>query len=154
MITNDLLCARDNKRRSLRIMFDQPAALDTVNLDILLQRRERRYSITSSALSRLKTYYSGPSEIVSVCGDTSDSVTFRTSFPQGSVLGIFQYPIYTLPLFCVANTGNVSMHVNAGDIGRIVDISNSARNIGAVLDGDLSAVEHVKSVTRVCCIKL
>ena len=36
----------------------------------------------------------------------------------------------------------------------IVDISDSARNICAVLESNLSLVEHVNSVTRVCYMKL
>ena len=96
-------------------MLGQSAAFDTVNLDILLQRLERRYSITGSALSWLKSYYTGRTQNVSICGDTSDSVALLTSFPQGSNIGPFQYPTYTAPLFCVANGHNVSMHMYADD---------------------------------------
>ena len=214
-ITNDLLCAMDNNRCSLMIMLDQSAAFDTVNLDILLKRLEHRYSITVSALSRLKSYYTGRTQKISIRGDAS--VTLHTGFPQGSVLGPFQYPTYTAQLICVANAHNVSMHMYADDnqlyvsfnpldfaecihtmqqcttdiqqwmstnhlklntsktevllignkndkkikerppvhIGQdIVEISNSARNIGAVLDSNLSLVEHVNSATHVCYMKL
>ena len=97
------------------IMLDQSAAFDTVNLDILLQRLEHRYSITGSALSWLKSYYTGRTQKVSIRGDVSDSVTLHTGFPQGSVLGPFQYPTYTAPLFWDANAHNVSMHMYADD---------------------------------------
>ena len=60
-----------------------------------------------------ETYYTGWSQKVSVCQNISNWVTFHTSFPQGSVLGPFQYPSHTAPLFYVTNAHNVSMHLYA-----------------------------------------
>jgi len=217
-ISNDILCDIDNNRCSLVVMLDQSAAFDTVNLDILLERLEHSYGITGTALSWLKSYYTGRSQSVSISGTSSATVGLGTGFPQGSVLGPFQYPTYTAPLFEFGKKHDISMHMYADDtqlyisflphesrtalskmqlciteiqqwmsvnhlklntaktevlligstnmLSKINDltsvpigddtvvISKSARNIGAVLDRNLSLVEHVNILCRACYLKL
>ena len=217
-ISNDILCEMDNGKCSLVVMLDQSAAFDTVNLDILMHRLEDTYGISGSALEWLKSYYRGRTQSVVISGSTSKAKNLSSGFPQGSVLGPFQYPTYTAPLFHIATEHGVSMHMYADDtqlysafdvtdIGSVarkvqnciteveqwmtnnhlklntaktevllcgtphnirklsdvtmlqvgkdnVDISDHARNIGAILDSNLSMVPQVNSVVKSCYMKL
>lgn len=141
----------------------------------------------------------------------------KTGLPQGSVLGPFQYPAYTAPLFSIARRYAIEMHMYADDTqlyvsfeadqcddavrnmqlcleeiqywmrvnqlklntsktevlllgsphnlrkirlsnvvigGDEIDLTTSARNIGAVLDSNLDMSDHVNSVTRACYFHL
>ena len=105
----------DNGKCSLVVMLDQSAAFDTVNLDILMHRLEDTYGISGSALEWLKSYYRGRTQSVVISGSTSKAKNLSSGFPQGSVLGPFQYPTYTAPLFYIATEHGVSMHLYADD---------------------------------------
>ena len=216
-ITNDILREMDCNKCSLIVMLDQSAAFDTVNLDVLINRLECTYGINSSALDWLKSYYNGRTQTVQISGMSSTAKTLLTGFPQGSVLGPFQYPTYTAPLFNIASAHGLNMHMYADDTqiylsfppeeyasayqrmqiclteihqwmihnhlklnasktdvvlcgtphnlrkidvstftvgGDTVEISQSARNIGAVIDRNLTMSAHVNSVIRACYMKL
>ena len=114
-IVNDLLCAMDRSQCCLLIMLDQSAAFDTVNQDILLTSMQHAYGITGSALAWLNSYFKKRTQSVCIASVSSSPREQITGFPQGSVLGSFSYPVYTAPLFSIAEKHKVSMHMYADD---------------------------------------
>ena len=110
-ITNDILCAIDQSQCILLITLVQSAAFDTVNQDDLLHQLEFKYGITDLALKGLQSYFKGRSQAVTLGEASSTPHKLVTGFPQGFVLGPFSYPVYTAPLFDIARSHGVPMHV-------------------------------------------
>ena len=114
-IMNDLLLAMDHRQCALLVFLDQSAAFDTVNQDLLLSRLQTSFGITGSALEWLTSYFVGRSQRVRIGQDSSEPKQLVTGFPQGSVLGPQAYPIYTSPLFAIAQEHNLEIHMYADD---------------------------------------
>jgi len=127
-IMDSLLCAMDNKKCNLLVLLDQSAAFDTVNQDLMLQRLESSYGITSDALQWLSSYLKGRTQAVSIGSCSSEPKDLATGFPQGSVLGPFMYPIYTSPLFDIASKYDIMIHMYADDTQLYVSFSADEDN--------------------------
>ena len=114
-ICNDIHWALDSNKCVLLILIDQSAAFDTVNQDILLHRFQTHFGITADALKWFASYLKGRTQAVKVGEMHSEPKPLPTGFPQGSVLGPYMYPLYTLPLFKIAERHEISIHMYADD---------------------------------------
>ena len=114
-IVNDLLLAIDNKQCTFLVLLDQSAAFDTVNQDHMLNRLESSFGITKDALTWLTTYFKHRKQSVLIGNVSSASRELVTGFPQGSVLGPFMYPVYTSPLFSIAEKYGLDIQMYADD---------------------------------------
>ena len=114
-ILNDLLLAIDKKQCSFLVLFDQSAAFDTVNQDLMLHRLKYSFGITNDALEWLNSYFKHRHQKVCINGVSSECKELVTGFPQGSVLGPFMYPVYTSPLFNIVEKYGLSIHMYADD---------------------------------------
>ena len=93
-----LLCSLDNDKAVLMVLLDVPAAFDTVDRDILLDRLESRFGIRDMVKSWFSTYLGGRVTEVSIDGDFSDDHVLRYSLPQGSIIGPRGLILYTSPV--------------------------------------------------------
>ena len=90
-LLNDIYCAADKKFRSLLILLDLSAALDTLVITTLIRRLEHTSGIVGPALSWIKSYLMNEqlnrSPFVRVGANRSVEVFCEYVVPQGSVLG-------------------------------------------------------------------
>ena len=80
------------------LVLDLSAACDTVDHDILLTRLHSEYSISGIAIEWFPSYLTSRSQFVLIEGCRSQSRELKWGVPQGSVLGLILYVLYTAPL--------------------------------------------------------
>jgi len=114
-ITNDVLCSMDENKCVLLVLLDLSAAFDTVHHEVLFNRLYQDYGVEGSTMNWMRSYFSGRTQAVNINGVMSDPVQLSTGLPQGSVLGPFQFPIYSTPLFKIARQHNIQIHMYADD---------------------------------------
>ncbi len=73
------------------------------------------YGVTDKALDWLTSYLVGRTQSVKIDAAQSNQKTLKTGLPQGSLLGPFAFPSYTAPIFSIARTHQVAMHMYADD---------------------------------------
>ena len=114
-IMNDILISLDKDQCILLIMLDLSAAFDTVDHTKLLSRFESSFGIQSDVKAWLHSYFTCRHQVVKINGTNSDPQDLKTGMPQGSVLGPFCFPLYTSPLFKIAEKHKCGIHMYADD---------------------------------------
>ena len=94
-IHNDLLTAADSHRASCLVLLDLRAALDTVDHNILLTRLSDNIGLSGVPLTWFASYLSRITQTVKTGSATSKSTALTCGVPQGSVLGLILFTIYT-----------------------------------------------------------
>ena len=69
----DILMNMDGQKVSLLVLLDLRSTFDTVNHQVLLERRRSRFGVTRTALHWFASYLSGRVQRISVNGGTSDA---------------------------------------------------------------------------------
>ena len=72
-VTNDIMCAVDQKKAVMLVLLDLSAAFDTIDHSILLNRLHKRYGITGTALSWFDTYLTDRCQIIQLNGERCGS---------------------------------------------------------------------------------
>ena len=88
----------DNGQVVMLVLLDLSAAFDTIDHDILLDRLNKRYGITGSALKWFRSYLTGRTQSVIVNGTESGKRPLLYGVPQGSKLGPILFNSYIAPL--------------------------------------------------------
>ena len=101
IVQNDLLMAIDTYRGAVLILLDLSAAFDTIVHTILLQRLHE-LGIRDAALDWLRSYLSQRRQSVVINGTRSSFRNLSFGVPQGSVLGLILFTLYTTPLGAIA----------------------------------------------------
>ena len=112
-IHNDLVLAINKQKVSALVLLDLWAAFDTIDHQILIQRLESTFGISSSALSLLSSYLLDRSQFVSIDTSCSSQSNLHTGVPQGSVLGPLLFTLYTTPLSYIFEGTPVGFHFSA-----------------------------------------
>ena len=102
-VKTDIIQALDNQEVACLILLDLSAAFDTIDHDILLNRLKSRFAVTGIVLKWLVSYLKDRSQVVEVGvplsgGSRSEFAKIRLGIPQGSVLGLIMFTIYTVPI--------------------------------------------------------
>jgi len=109
-VYNDLLVAADSGLVSTVCLLDLTAAFDTVEHDLLILRLERQFGLHSVTLLWFRSYLCGRSYHVSFAGAASRTVFVACSVPQGSVLGLRLFIMYSADLADKAEEHDVNFH--------------------------------------------
>ena len=114
-VHNDIVSATDNPPYIILLLLDLPAAFDTVDHKILLQRLSCRFGINGKALRWLKSYLENREQVINVKGATSCRRDLQCGVPQGSMLGPILFVLYTSPLGDIVRSHGLSCHFYADD---------------------------------------
>ena len=111
-VTNDILCALDNRQCVYLVLRDLSAAFDTIDHSVFLSRLED-YGVTGSVAEWMKSYLSGRHQMIDINGIQSDKIKLHYGFPQGSKIGPFSFKLYTKDLTSTAKPHNIQIHLYA-----------------------------------------
>ena len=125
-VHNDILSAMDKGKVTALIMLDLSSAFDTVDHSILIQRLEKWFGITGSALEWFKSYLSSRIQSVCVRGSMSRSHKLACGVPQGSVLGPLLFTLYTTPLGSLLHHHDFNYHLYADDTQLLISFDQSS----------------------------
>ena len=114
-IQNDILKSIDDNQCVALLLLDLSAAFDNVDHKILLHKLQTRFGIKGKAPSWLQSYLTDRSQSVQIDGFTSSVRLLRFGVPQGSVLGMLLYLLYTAPLGTVIRWHHMDFHLYADD---------------------------------------
>jgi len=90
-------------------------AFDTVDHELLLLRLERQFGLRGVVLEWFRSYLSGKTFRVVFSGCTSSVIYIICSLPQGAVLGLLLFIMYTADLVPIAEKHDASLHAFADD---------------------------------------
>ena len=114
-VNSDILENIANKQVTALVLLDLSAAFDTVSYHILLDRLEKPFGITGTALNWFREYLCDRSQQVVIGDAQSNSVVLKQRVPQGSVLGPLCFTYYTAPLGDICRKHNIEFHLYADD---------------------------------------
>ena len=96
-------------------LLDLSAAFDTVNYDILLARLKNTYGFVGLIIKWLRTYLENHVFHVQFNGEHSSSTILTCGVPQGLVLRLLLFVMYTAQLEDITRKHNYQSHMNADD---------------------------------------
>jgi len=114
-VFDELLQAADEGDVSAVCLHDLTAAFDTVDHDLMLLKLERQFSLRGIVLKWFQSYLCDRIFQVVYNGNTSYTVHVTCSVPQGSVLGLWLFIMYTADLEEKADEHGVNYYAFADD---------------------------------------
>ena len=141
-VQNHILVNMDEGRATVLVMLDLSAAYDTVDHKGFIERLEKDYGLTDTALSWMKSYVEGRQFQVSIAGKTSNTKSLDCGVPQGAVLGGKCFNMYTAPIGDITKHNSVERKGFADDnqafvsftIGDEEDMERAFLNLQTCLD--------------------
>ena len=97
-VKSDILQNFEDGNVTCLVLLDLSATFDMVNHKILLQRLQHRYRIKGVALKWLESYLTECQHCVMIDGELSEPALLKQGIPQGRVLGLILFTLYTAPL--------------------------------------------------------
>ncbi len=116
LVTNDILCAVDNKKLVILVRLDLSAAFNTVDHNIFLHTLEHEFGIICSALAWIRLYLSCHYQTVYINGESSTKRPLLCGVPQVSVLVPKRFQMYTLALGEIPKRHGIPYHHYADDV--------------------------------------
>jgi len=84
-VVNNISCAAGSGKCTALLALDISAAFDAVNHHVLCRRLKIDFGISGTANHWLRSFVSGQSQYVTVCGEFTNPSTCLSGVPQGSV---------------------------------------------------------------------
>ena len=110
-----ILHSLDRNKAVLLVLLDMSAAFDTISHSILINRLERRFGITGTAISWFRSYLQDRCKRVSINDALSEQHIINYSVPQGSIVGPQCFIMYTHPIGDIIRQYNIQFHLYADD---------------------------------------
>ena len=146
---SDLQQAKDRGQVSVLCLLDLTAAFDTVDHELLIQRLQRTFGISGSALAWFESYLSDRTHCVVVDSVMSLVIQMSCSVPQGSVLGPLLFLLYSADLAELAARFGVTLHAYADDNQLYLSCKTDDANLYvAALERCVTAISHWMSANR------
>ena len=105
----------DKGRAVILVLLDLSSAFDTIDHGFLIERMQREFGISGSALMWLESYHKDRNNKVCILGDYSDRLPLKHGVPQGSVAGPPIFTAYAQPVASIITRSQVSYHIYADD---------------------------------------
>jgi len=115
-LLSDAYVAADAGRVTLLSLLDLSAAFDTADHCILIQRLRRTHGFSGCVLDWIQSYLAGRTQFVRFNGHTSEVSSVTCGVPQGSVLGLVLFVIYTVDVIKLVEEAGFSVHAYADDL--------------------------------------
>ena len=112
-VFSELISALDDGNLTLMALLDLSAAVDCVDHNILLSRLNITYGIGNMVRSWVSSYLSGRTQSVWVDGTSSHAETMQYGVPQGSVMGLLLFLLYTADLDVIVTNQGLMLHFYA-----------------------------------------
>ena len=111
---NNVYRASDSGKPTAFVALDLSAAFDTIDHEILLNRRYISFGVSGYVWLWLQSYLSDRSQQVSIAGQSSPPTKCTVGVPQGSVLGPLLFSLYIAPVGHLISTQGI-MHQQYAD---------------------------------------
>ena len=111
----DILLALDAGDLSMLTLVDLSAAFNTVDHETLLRHLEVLYGLGGAVLSWSRSYLNGRTQPVRCGKSTSYPSSVTCGVPQGSVLGLILFLLYTVDLLRLIERHNLRPHAFCDD---------------------------------------
>ena len=96
-------------------VLDLSAAFDTIDHDMLVERRGHAFGVQDMALSWFASYLTGKTQQVSIDGTLSTKFNLECGVTQGSCLGPLLFIIYASKIFEIVDKHRLEIHCYADD---------------------------------------
>ena len=128
------------------VLLDLLAAFDTIDHEILIDHLSQRLGIKDHALSWFKSYLSERLQPIHLHGISSSPKDLLFGVPQGSVLGPILFSAYQTPLFDIACSHSVEIHLYADDSQLYVSYNlNSVEEKANAISKIENCIQNIKS---------
>jgi len=95
------------KSSVLLVLLDLSVEFDTID-SVLISRLGHWMSIQGNALKWFQSYFNSRRLSVIICEFTFDAASFICGVPQGSILALILFSLYTLPLASIFKKHGIS----------------------------------------------
>jgi len=131
-----LINAIGSQKLSRLCLLDLFAAFDTIDHNILITRLSSFFGIHGSVLNWLKSYLASRSFRVKCYEDFSSEHISSCGVPQGSVVGLLLFVMYTTPLSTLISSLSLNHHLYADN--------RKKTSVYHTVNGDLHCLTHRK----------
>ena len=114
-VKNDILNELDNGKAVMVVLLDLSSAFDTIDHNILVDRMQKEFGVTSTAKNWFSTYLTDRTTRVCVLGDYSKDHDLKYGVPQGSVAGPPIFTAYAQPVADIIRRYKIGFHIYADD---------------------------------------
>lgn len=112
-VHNDIMCSFNDKV-VLLALWDLSTAFDTRHHGLLI-RQLQNLAIAGNALPWFESYLTGQAQVINIKGHHSMAQPLSSGIPQGSVLGLILFTLYTASLGALMHAHHASYHLYAND---------------------------------------
>ena len=115
-MVSDVLLAADQGDVTPLGLLDLSAAFDMVDHEILINCLQIPFGIRGNVLSWILSFISQWTQIVSFNGKQSNKSAVVCGIPQGSILGLMLFLLYTADVIEIAHRHGITPHSYADDM--------------------------------------
>jgi hypothetical protein len=154
-VKDDIMTSIHNQKGVFLVLLDLSAAFDTVTHNILFDRMEKEIGLKGSALTWLKSYFTGRTTSVCVNGVHSPNCSLDYGLPQGSIVGPLSFTVYTLPIGRIIQEHGLSYHLYADDVQLYISFEpSSSSSIESALSTLTKCINDIQSWMTLNMLKL
>ena len=113
-VDNDIKLSLDKRLVVYLVLLDLSAAFDTTEHEVF-DKRLTENAVGEKPRVWMKSYLSDQKQCVGINGTSSEYMSLKFGFPQGSLTGPFGFKLYTKPLTEIAKKHGVEIHLYADD---------------------------------------
>ena len=114
-VQGDILQATGDRKAVFLVMLDLSAAFYTIDHDRPIHRLSCRLNITDTGLEWVRSYLSDRKNRVWITGESSATTKMIFGMPQGSMVGLWMFNNYVLPIGDSIKHYGLSYHLYADD---------------------------------------